>query len=56
MVKEKITLSESRMEICNECEFLFAGFCRQCVCLMSVKTKLKSSECPIGKWKAVEDE
>ena len=41
---------EIRMDICQKCDKLKIGFCSQCGCLMSVKTRLKASKCPLQKW------
>jgi len=45
-------LSSSRMVICKSCDDFNqqTSQCRRCGCFMSVKTKLKHSSCPIGKW------
>lgn len=41
----------SRMEICRQCDMLWMGqICRKCGCMVRIKTLLKSSKCPIGKW------
>jgi len=41
-----------RKNICNTCEFFEKNQqrCLKCGCYMAVKTYLKSSKCPIGKW------
>ena len=44
--------TESRLAICRACEH-FATLpqrCRRCGCLLSLKVRLASSHCPIGKW------
>lgn len=47
-------LSEQRMAICRECEYLaHKRICLRCGCLMPVKTKLNRASCPIGKWGSV---
>jgi hypothetical protein len=45
-------LIESRLEICNSCEWFKKSLqkCRKCGCFMSLKTTLKQATCPIGKW------
>ena len=50
-------LVEYRMSICNSCEFLIelTKQCKKCGCIMPLKTKLKNSSCPIGKWDKVEE-
>jgi len=43
---------DKRKNICNSCEFFEKNQqrCLKCGCYMAVKTYLKSSNCPIGKW------
>lgn len=52
----KNEVSQKRLEICLQCEHFFkpSRQCKKCGCLMDLKTRLAHSECPIGKWKAVE--
>lgn len=42
----------NRKSICNSCEFFdsSAERCRKCGCNMAIKTYLKASNCPLGKW------
>lgn len=41
-----------RLDICNSCEFFDKDTtaCYRCGCIMSIKTNLPESKCPIGKW------
>jgi hypothetical protein len=41
-----------RMAICEECPRLFRATkqCKECGCLMNLKTKLAAAKCPIDKW------
>jgi len=53
--KNLIALEEeykARLNICLNCPELikFTKQCKKCGCFMSVKTKLKESSCPLGKW------
>jgi predicted Zn-ribbon and HTH transcriptional regulator len=46
---------KQRLDICLDCDRLFeliphAPQCKECGCFMKVKTRLKSSSCPLGKW------
>jgi len=43
---------EKRFETCLNCEFLMhkQSRCLKCGCYMNLKTRLKASKCPIGKW------
>lgn len=43
---------EKRFDICVACEFLMhkQSRCLKCGCYMNLKTRLKVSKCPIGKW------
>lgn len=49
-VAEKI--KEERFSICQECpKFIkITGQCRECGCVMKLKTSLPHATCPIGKW------
>jgi hypothetical protein len=45
-------LIESRLKICNECEWFNKRLakCRQCGCFMKLKSTLAQAKCPIEKW------
>lgn len=45
-------LIDTRLKICNECEWLDKRIvkCRKCGCFMKLKSTLKQATCPIGKW------
>lgn len=53
MFGKQFDVSEKRLAICRECvEFNQSTTrCAMCGCFMEYKTKLMSSECPLGKWK-----
>lgn len=44
--------AERRMSICLECPSLLklTNQCKECGCVMSLKTKLEKATCPLGKW------
>jgi hypothetical protein len=44
--------ASARFEICKACPELISltSQCKQCGCIMSLKTKLEAAKCPIGKW------
>jgi hypothetical protein len=44
--------SQSRFSICQECDQLLpiVNMCKQCGCLMNIKTRIYSSKCPLEKW------
>lgn len=44
-----------RLEICKECDAFDAGRCRYCGCGMRTKSRLKSQDCPIGRWPLFEE-
>ena len=52
-------IRKARLEICNACPYKrsklnsFLEYCLFCTCLINQKTKLKTEECPILKWKKV---
>jgi hypothetical protein len=39
-----------RLDMCRSCKFYNKGICGKCGCVMAVKTKIKESRCPVGKW------
>lgn len=55
------SVSRVRMEICNTCpsngnECVVIGTspcCNECGCSLAFKTRALSTECPLGKWKAL---
>jgi hypothetical protein len=44
------TISENRLEICNDCEFRKTDFCDECGCFLPAKVLSMDSECPKNKW------
>ena len=51
-MKKKLS-HEERLKICRECPKYdkFWKTCAICHCFMPLKTKLRWTECPEGKWK-----
>ena len=45
-------LIESRLKICNECEWFNKRLtkCNKCGCFMKLKSTLRQAKCPIRKW------
>lgn len=45
-------LANTRLDICNSCDYLYAPTksCTKCGCFVVAKTKLKQQKCPIDKW------
>lgn len=45
-------ISSSRLSVCMSCPEIIpiTKQCKKCGCLMSLKTKISNSVCPIGKW------
>lgn len=41
ILRKNQALSQSRMDICNQCELLKNGWCQACNCFMMAKTTLK---------------
>ncbi len=41
---------ESRKKICLGCDKYDFGVCTSCGCFLSAKVKLKTEQCPEGKW------
>jgi hypothetical protein len=48
----KETNSQDRLAICKTCPELITpiNVCKQCGCLMNIKTRIFSSACPLNKW------
>ena len=47
---------QERLSICNECDAFENGRCRFCGCGMRTKSRMKSQDCPIGRWPLFEDQ
>jgi hypothetical protein len=45
-------LAESRLKICQTCEYFKQRFqrCSKCGCFMTMKTQLEHAYCPENKW------
>lgn len=43
---------KERYDICKDCDKFFKPTrqCRECMCIMSIKTKVHEATCPLGKW------
>jgi hypothetical protein len=52
--KVNSAIQQERMAICDTCPELFqlTKQCKECMCIMPLKTKLAEAECPLGKWKS----
>lgn len=44
--------AQKRFDICVTCESFIktTAMCKECLCIMKLKCKFKSSKCPMGKW------
>ena len=44
----------ARLDICRACEHmemrLAQEVCRECLCVLTFKARVKPAKCPIGKW------
>ena len=49
-------VASARYSICKSCENFddLLKICKRCGCFMKFKVHLKSSECPLNKWKKEE--
>jgi hypothetical protein len=45
-------LAATRLDICKSCDqyLNMTHQCKVCGCFMELKTKIKISKCPLGKW------
>jgi len=57
MKSESKIMSDERLAICKECPHSrdlynrgWINYCNICGCMLKVKTRLKSSKCPDGRW------
>ena len=50
------SVAAKRFEICKQCpEYIKATHqCKECGCIMNLKTKLPNASCPLHKWEAVD--
>lgn len=57
MWTKRDAIGKERMAICRSCDQFrkLTNQCAQCGCFMVAKTKLLSSECPLGKWTKVDE-
>ena len=39
-----------RIKICRNCEHYKLYTCLKCGCFMPIKTRIRSVNCPVGKW------
>ena len=44
-----------RYNICKSCEFNKLSICEKCGCVLKAKTMAEDAECPVGKWKSIEE-
>lgn len=45
---------KNRLASCELCLSYKAGVCTECGCVVKLKSKVASEECPLGKWPTVE--
>ena len=43
-------VADIRYSICQDCDSLLAGVCKECGCIMKQKVKLGLASCPLEKW------
>jgi Family of unknown function (DUF6171) len=50
LVNEK--MKNDRMNICNSCDRFIKSTtqCKECGCIMKMKTSIPHASCPLGKW------
>ena len=46
------SFAEARLNICNSCERMRekSKTCAECNCMVPLKVRIASTECPVGKW------
>jgi hypothetical protein len=50
MPLSKIETLQARLNTCKTCEHFKGGVCGKCGCIIFLKARLATSQCPIGKW------
>jgi NAD-dependent SIR2 family protein deacetylase len=45
-----------RLRICAVCEHNVVNVCSKCGCVLKLKTQWKGTECPVGRWKKIEEQ
>lgn len=53
---ERKRIAKERLEVCETCDRYENGKCKECGCLMEVKTMFPYSNCPLNKWESYRDE
>ena len=43
-------VADARYSVCQNCDSLLAGICKECGCIMKQKVKLGLASCPLEKW------
>jgi hypothetical protein len=43
-------VADMRYSVCQGCDSLIAGVCKECGCIMKQKVKLGLASCPLEKW------
>jgi hypothetical protein len=41
---------QTRLDICKDCQHFDGGFCGKCGCVILLKARLATSQCPEDKW------
>lgn len=54
IIDERIKIAKERQETCNTCDQFVQSTktCKECGCLMPLKTLFPWANCPLGKWKS----
>lgn len=52
LINVSVKKKQERLSICSSCEFYnsLISQCKQCGCLLEIKTLWASEKCPIDKW------
>ena len=51
-LKVDTSLYETRLDVCQECDYLNAGMCGACGCYVELRALLKKNACPYKHWAA----
>lgn len=53
---ERAKKAKERLAVCDTCDRYDGLTCKECGCVMKLKTMFPTSKCPLNKWSSYKDE
>jgi hypothetical protein len=50
VLNQNAELAQQRRKVCNACENNVAGVCSICKCIIRLKVREETENCPVNKW------